>query len=155
MAPRRILRLTDAPHHLDTVVAWNHAEWGVTAGRSLSVTEGWFQDMIRKPSEECVIAERDGVALGIACLVDHDLEERPDLLHWLASVYVDPAFRRTGLGSALVGAVEREAAARNIKHLHLYTHTAEPLYQRLGWTVSERFNLDEDAFALMIKDPRG
>lgn len=152
MAGLHLLRLADAPRHLQTVVEWNHTEWGVTAGRSRSDSEGWFRDMIRKPSEECVIAEQDGTVLGMACLVDHDLAERPDLLHWLASVYVLPEFRKTGLGSELVSAVERESAARNIERLHLYTHTAETLYRRLGWTVRERFKLDDDEFALMIKD---
>jgi len=154
MTAHRLLRLADAPEHLKTIAEWNHTQWGAAAGRSLSDCVDRFRDVIRKTSEECVIAERDGTVLGMACLVDHDLEDRPDLMHWLASVYVLPEYRKDGLASALIGAVEREAAARNIERLHLYTHTAESLYQRLGWTVCERFELDEDAFALMIKDLR-
>ena len=155
MTARRLLRLADAPQHLQTIARWNHAEWGAAAGRSLSDCVNRFRDVIKKPSEECVIAEHEGTVLGMACLVDHDLEGRPDLLHWLASVYVLPEFRKTGLGSALVSAVEREAGARNIKRMHLYTHTAEQLYQRLGWTVSQRFKPDDEAYALMIKDLPG
>lgn len=154
MTAHHILRLADAPHHLGTIAAWNHAEWGMNSGHTLQDSIEWFQDMIRKPSEECLIAERDGAAIGMASLVDHDLAERPDLLHWLASVYVHPDFRKTGAATALIQAVEQQAALRDIEHLHLYTNTAEQLYTRLGWKVCERFQRGpETRFAIMRKDP--
>ncbi|WP_193171051.1 GNAT family N-acetyltransferase [Nisaea nitritireducens] len=155
MASLQILRLADAPEHLDTIAAWNYAEWGKKSGSSLRDSMDWFQSMIGAPSEECVLATRGDDVIGMASLVDHDLDERPDLLHWLASVYVPPAFRKTGIASALIEAVEREAALRDIACMYLYTNTAEQLYTRLGWEVSERFQRGPEGFTIMRKDPRG
>jgi len=155
MASLRILRLADAPQHIDTISAWNHAEWGKKSGSSLRDSMDWFQAMIVAPSEECVIAEQGKDVIGMASLVDHDLDERPDLLHWLASVYVHPDFRKAGLASALIEAVEQEAALRGIERMYLYTNTAEQLYARLGWELSERFQRGPENFAIMCKAPGG
>ena len=152
VAAHSILRLADAEQHIDTVALWNHDEWGGVPGRTLETSKGWFRDLIRNPGEECIIAVSGEDVLGMASLTDHDLEERPDLVHWLASVYVPPALRGHGLGSALVTAVEEQARARGIARIHLYTESAESLYRRLGWQVSERFRRGDQEFALMTKD---
>ena len=119
MASLQILRLADAPQHLEKIAAWNHAEWGKNSGSSLRDSMDWFQAMTVAPSEECVLAVQNGDVIGMASLVDHDLEERPDLLHWLASVHVHPAFRRAGVASALSGAVEQEGTSRDIAWMDL------------------------------------
>ncbi|MEO9899254.1 GNAT family N-acetyltransferase [Nisaea sp.] len=155
MAALRLLRLAEAQQHLQTIAAWNYSEWGKSSGSSLQNSMEWFQSIISAPSEECVLAEQDGVVIGMASLVDHDLDERPDLLHWLASVYVLPAFRKSGVASALIEAVEHEAALRGIACMYLYTNTAEQLYTRLGWELSEHFQRGPEHFAIMRKDPRG
>lgn len=152
MATLRLIRLADAPHQLETIATWNHAEWGAAQGYAPEDSAVWFREMLRNPSEECVIAERDGSVLGMASLVDHDLDQRPDLVHWLASVYVLPEHRGHGIAGQLVSAVEQEAEARGISRLHLYTNTAESLYTRLGWTSSERFSKKGKEFSLMVKD---
>ncbi len=154
MAALRILRLAGAQQHLDTISAWNYEEWGKGMGYSLQDSMDWFQSMIGAPREECVIAERGGDVIGMASLVDHDLDERPDLLHWLASVYVHPGFRKAGIASALIKAVEHEAAVRDIACMYLYTNTAEQLYARLGWELFERFQRGSEQFVIMRKDPR-
>lgn len=154
MTAFHLVRLADAPQHLDTVAAWNYAEWSKAMGNSLQDSVDWFRTIIVAPSEECVIAEHGKDVIGMASLVDHDLDERPDLLHWLASVYVDPDFRKAGVAKALVKAVEREAAQREMSRIHLYTNTAEQLYSGLGWTKSECFKRGPERFTLMHKDLR-
>jgi len=155
MAALNILRLADAPQYLDTITAWNYAEWGKDMGYSLQDSMDWFRTMISCPSEECVLAEQGGDIIGMASLVDHDLDERPDLVHWLASVYVHPNFRKAGVASALIQAVEHEAAMRGITNMYLYTNTAEQLYSRLGWEIFEPFQRGSEQFTIMRKDPRG
>ncbi|WP_420405400.1 GNAT family N-acetyltransferase [Nisaea sp.] len=153
MPTRRILKLADASHHLEIVAGWNHAEWGAGQGYSLQDSVDWFRDIMRKPSEECMIAIEGAAVVGMASLVDHDLDSRPDLLHWLASVYVVPEQRGKGIAATLVAALEREATLRSIPLLHLYTHNSEALYAKLGWTLHEHFMRGTGRFALMTKKP--
>lgn len=91
----------------------------------------------------------DGVPLGTASLIANDLEARPELTPWLAGVVVDPSARGRGHGARLVRAVEAAAREAGITTLWLYTHTAEPLYARLGWEVVERFEHGGHLCALM------
>ncbi|UUX52275.1 GNAT family N-acetyltransferase [Nisaea acidiphila] len=135
------------------MVHWNHEQWGRKSGRTLQNSADWFRQIMRNPSEDCMVMISGDKVIGMASLVDHDLESRQDLRHWLASVYVVPEQRGNGVAGGLVAAVEREAALRGIPLLHLYTENADALYEKLGWSVSEHFMLDEDRFTLMIKDP--
>jgi N-acetylglutamate synthase-like GNAT family acetyltransferase len=76
--------------------------------------------------------------LGTASLVAHDLAERRDLSPWLAAVYVAPAARNRGVGSALVRAVMDETLVLSIEELYLFTPDKMTFYSRLGWQVLER-----------------
>jgi len=153
MAVYRIASLSEVPQHLETVARWTHAEWGAPSGRSLRDTTDWFHGILRNPREECVVAVAGDEALGLACLVDHDLESRPDLRHWLASVFVPPEQRGQGIARDLVMTIERLAARHGIPRLHLYTRSAEGLYEKLGWTTDSHFTLDGHQFTLMTKPP--
>ncbi len=70
---------------------------------------------------------------GTASFVAQDLEERPDLTPWLASMFVAPEFRGRGYVVRLIEAVEAAARAEAVKTLWLYTSTAETVYARAGW----------------------
>lgn len=56
---------------------------------------------------------------------------------WVAVLYTLPAYRKQGLGAMLLQALEDAAAAVGYTKLYLYTHTAENLYKRQGWTRLE------------------
>lgn len=79
-----------------------------------------------------VVARADGVPVGCASIVANDLPTRADLGPWLANVYVQPAWRGRGLGTALT---ERAMAygAQFADVLYLYTSGSTALYGRLGW----------------------
>jgi len=94
----------------------------------------------------------DGEPVGTASLTAHDLEERPDLTPWLASVYVVPQARGQGHAARLVRAVEQHAAAGSVATLWLYTNTAERIYQRIGWRTVESVQHDGYPVALMRRD---
>ena len=70
---------------------------------------------------------------GTAALRPDDLEGREDLTPWLGGVYVLPQFRRRGIGTALCGTVERNATARGVHTLYLFTLDKQPWYGALGW----------------------
>lgn len=56
----------------------------------------------------------------------------------LRSLVVAPEQRGTGLGRALVDALERKAQASGVSQLILLTETAAPFFHRLGYVQSAR-----------------
>lgn len=94
----------------------------------------------------------DDKPIGTACLSVMDLDTRPDLSPWLASVYVVPEARRRGHAAQLVRTVERIAIARGHRTLWLFTWEAAPLYARLGWLVAGEETQHGEYVTLMRRD---
>jgi GNAT superfamily N-acetyltransferase len=101
-----------------------------------------------------LIAFLDGQPAGTASIYVHDLEVRPDLTPWLAAVYVAPPYRKQGIGSELVKAVESTAQKLRIDRLYLFTPDQELFYTRLGWSVLERVEYWNQTVVVMNKDMR-
>lgn len=76
---------------------------------------------------------------------------------WLSGVYVTPERRKTGLGPALVGAVETAAGALGYSSLYLYTSpiTARKFYSPLGWEVILTPSYEGKQVAVMAKTLAG
>ena len=83
-----------------------------------------------------VVARAAGVPVGCASIVASDLPTRPDLGPWLANVYVQPAWRGRGLGTALTEAAMAHGAPF-VDVLYLYTSGGTALYERLGWRLHD------------------
>lgn len=99
------------------------------------------------------IAHDADKALGTAALRVHDLEGREDLTPWLGGVFVQPEFRRRGVGSALCRAVEEKARAMGVARLYLFTLGQERLYATLGWVELEPTLWKGHAGTIMTKVP--
>ncbi len=56
----------------------------------------------------------------------------------LRSLAVDPAYRGTGLGRALVARAEAHAATRGARAVYLLTLTAEAFFRRQGYRDADR-----------------
>jgi ribosomal protein S18 acetylase RimI-like enzyme len=110
-----------------------------------------------------LIAAVGGEIAGTAQL---DLDSMPSKRHHaeVSKVLVDPGLRRAGVGSALMGEVERRAAAEGRWLLTLDTagDAAEALYRSFGYTLAgsipnyarDAFEDRYDATRLMYKDLR-
>lgn len=61
--------------------------------------------------------------------VGSELAEGP----WLAGLYVAPEHRGRGVGTALVGALEHEAARLGFDAVHTSTDAADGIMRRRGW----------------------
>jgi N-acetylglutamate synthase-like GNAT family acetyltransferase len=85
-------------------------------------------------------------------LVAHDMDSRPQLTPWLAGVFVKPQCRGKGIGSALVRRIEAEARSLEVATLYLYTPNTESLYERLGWSVTERCEYRNTNVVVMSKE---
>ena len=81
---------------------------------------------------EWVVAEDGGRLLGAVGL------EVFDDAALLRSLVVDAGGRGSGLGGALVTAIEAQALASGAGTLSLLTQTAEPFFARRGWLVVPR-----------------
>jgi len=92
----------------------------------------------------------DGGLVGIATLVDDD--ELPDAIEpgpWLAAVYVEPAARGSGVGSALVSHVASRARVLGHEHLYLYTADRRDWYERRGWLALRESSVRSTAVTVM------
>ncbi|MGC9377182.1 GNAT family N-acetyltransferase [Streptomyces sp. MH13] len=57
---------------------------------------------------------------------------------WLCDVYVDPAVRGKGLGTALVAAVREHLRPDGLRRVLLATHDAHGVYEKLGFTALDQ-----------------
>lgn len=116
---------------------WHYGEWGAQYGDdwSAAAAQAELRDhATREAVPTTWIAERDDRLLGSVSLV---LEDAPGLDHlgapWLASLYVVPEARGTGIGAALVAHAERFASEAGYRSLLLFTFEQADWYQRMGW----------------------
>lgn len=74
--------------------------------------------------------------IGMVSLWMNDLACRQDLHPWLASLYVDEAYRNRGIGRQLQ--VHATSAARELGYARIYLITdLVGYYERLGWAFLE------------------
>jgi len=84
-----------------------------------------------------LVGDVDGEFVGTSTVVECDLPARRDLRPWLAAVFVEPAHRKNGYGSALVRAACDHAVALGERRMHLYTLNWMSFCARLGWAETE------------------
>jgi len=145
--------LADYPAYLSTVSAWVFGEWGEYMPELTleDLTSIFKEHLNRDRIPLTLIAFLDGQPAGTASIYVHDLDIRPDLSPWLAAVYVDPPFRKQGIGSALVKAIESVARKLQISRLYLFTPDQEHFYTRLGWSVLEHVEYRNQIEVVMDK----
>lgn len=132
-----IINLSQEPHHIPTLAQWHQAEWAnLNPGQTL---EHRIEKMQNYLSNQFVpstfIYKHEGQLAGSAAIIQSDMDTRPELTPWLASVYVAAEFRRRGIGGKLVEHVMRQAKAAGIAKLYLFTPDQADFYKKLGWTA--------------------
>lgn len=135
-----LVYLRDCPEFFPVVAGWIWEEWQHLLGQP---SRGEFEAWLRVGGRGCglpttLVRIDDGVPVATVSLESEDMEIRPDLTPWLASLYVVPAQRGRGLGRALVRAAEEEARSLGVPELYLYTPGQEAFYAALGWERLER-----------------
>jgi GNAT superfamily N-acetyltransferase len=148
-----ITYLADCPAYLSTVSAWVFGEWGEhMPGLTVEGLTGIFSGHLNRDRIPLtLIAFLDGQPAGTASIYVHDLEARPDLSPWLAAVYVASPYRKQGIGSELVKAIESAAQKLQIGRLYLFTPDQEHFYTRLGWSALERVEYWNQTVVVMDK----
>ncbi len=132
--------LADRPEHIPQLAAWHFAQWGeLNPANDFATRIARLQTHLqRRAVPTTFLACEDDELLGSASLVVSDLDIRPELTPWLASVFVAPIARNHGVGTLLVQRVMSEAHAIGVPRLHLFTLDQERFYAAMGWRLSER-----------------
>lgn len=141
---RRFAWLSEVPERAAQLAAWHVAEWApLIPGFNVPDMLGEFAT--HSGGEQIpttLVALDDDQLLGSVSLLENDHDDIREYSPWLASLYVRPSSRGTGLGVELVHRCEDIAQRLGVARLFLYTSGQEPFYRRLGWqdvaTVSLR-----------------
>lgn len=130
----QILNLKEQPRHIAQLAAWHHHEWAsLNPGRTLEQRIESMQSYLSDDLIPGTFIATGSNLMGSAAIVANDMDTRPELTPWLASVFVAPAYRNQGIGSRLVTHVMQQVKAAGIARLYLFTPDRVSFYQRLGW----------------------
>ena len=146
--------LADHTDLIPTLAKWHHEQFSyLSPGSSI---ERCASRLLAQRGHQnvptTVVALAGEQLLGSASLVAQDMDTRPHLSSWLASVYVAPKHRRQGVGSALVRRIADEARALGIGRLHLYTPDKQRFYTNLGWRTLEHTRYRDHLVTVMALD---
>ncbi|MBN1883299.1 MAG: GNAT family N-acetyltransferase [Deltaproteobacteria bacterium] len=134
-----IVYLADVPQYLPIVAYWNYREWHIGKRSFDEIIRRYQARMNYTDIPITLVAVEDTMPVGSVSIKMDDLMDRTDLNPWLASLYVVADYRGRGIGNKLLQAVQDTAGAVGIARLYLYTHTANALYERDGWSNVDTF----------------
>jgi GNAT superfamily N-acetyltransferase len=126
------------PELVDVIARWHWDEWGGPESGSL---ERWAQNLRRGGRDGIpvtFIALEHGRPLGSVTLTEHDMPGHigyEGFQPWLAGAFVEPEARGQGVGATLLRHAVEQAEAWGIPRLYLYTESARPFYEHVGWTT--------------------
>lgn len=136
------LQIAYLDQHLDaipTLARWHHMEWAaVTPHLSVADRIAGFRARARRGTvPTSFVAILDANVVGLACLVENDVQSHQHLTPWLASVLVAPQHRGRGIGSSLSERTTEEARVLGFPKVYLFTFDRQSFYARLGWSALE------------------
>ncbi len=137
-----------------TLAEWHHAEWSnLNPGQSVQKRIEKMQAYLAGHTiPKMFVCKDDEILLGSAAIVSNDMDTRMDLSPWLASVYVNPEYRKKGIGTELVKHVTEYARSAGFKNLYLFTPDQEKFYRGLGWlSISKEIYREQSVTVMQIK----
>ncbi len=132
--------LADHTRHVPLLADWHHQQWGyLSPGDTVEERASrLYARANKKMVPAAFVAIHQQQPVGSAILVKCDMDTRPALGPWLASVFVDSAFRERGIGTRLVDRVTHEAQLLGFNTLYLWTPDREAFYAKQGWSLTEK-----------------
>lgn len=139
---------------IPSLAKWHHGQWTIyNPGETLADRVARLEAQAGNYDLPLTwVALEDDLLLGSASLVLSDMETKPELKPWLASLFVAPEHRCRGVGGKLVERIEQEARERGFKKLFLFTPDQDKFYRRLGWRILEKVEYHNDLVTLMVID---
>lgn len=149
----KIAYLADHPEAIPMLKEWFEAEWAAYYGPGGPGCAG--QDLLTYAGRDQLpvglIAYVDGQLCGIAALKADSISTHTDLGPWAAAGLVLPPFRRRGIGTSLIGALEDVAKRLGYSTIYAGTSTASSLLARHGWQFMERVRYDGEDVSIYQK----
>lgn len=104
-------------------------------------------EMYRSEDSDVLVAERDGVICGMACIEYLRKQEspynRPRNIYYITEFGVDEAFQRRGIGRELMEFMAADARAKGFSGIELdmwtFNETALRFYESVGFRTFRRF----------------
>lgn len=156
---RPIIRRLEAGEPAEALCArWRHEAFFADDGVALEESSACFHDFVARQAqapdsfEIALVAEIGDVPVGFCLLVKEEIGQVHDLSPWLAALFVAPAYRRRGIATALVQAIEDQARNHGFPCLYLYTVTVQDFYAHCGWQAVERARSGGYDLLLMRRD---
>src|SRR4051794_31833752 len=117
-----IAYLSDHPSFIPILAQWHFNQWAyLNPANDVNRRIADMRAHGKMQIGTTFVAIENEKPIGSASLILDDMDTRPELNPWLASVYVDTAYRNKGIGSLLVARVVEEARALAIPKLYLFT----------------------------------
>ena len=147
-----ISHLADVPFFLDELADLHAAEWKhLYADWDVQSARAEFLGQKGDGSLPATLVLHEGTELvGSVSVVFGDFPAPTDLDPWLASLYAAPERRGQGHGLELVRAAIALAAAAKAKRLHVFTESAEKLFQRCGFEMLECTTLQDVPITVLV-----
>ena len=147
-----ISHLADVPFFLDELADLHAAEWKrLYADWDVQSACAEFLDQKGDGSLPATLVLHEGTELvGSVSVVFGDCPARTDLDPWLASLYIVRQRRGQGHGLEFVRAAITLAAAAKAKRLHVFTESAENLFQRCGFEILECTTLQDVRITVLV-----
>ena len=143
--------LADHPEATGLIACWLYNEWIAASGRTLDeAAENVRSRLNRNDLPLALVARAGELVVGTASLALDRVPNRPQPFPFLASLYVDPAWRRRGIGSLLCARALAEAKRLAISTLFVYTTDQETFYTRRGWRkLTDTLSKREDHYQIV------
>ena len=149
----KIALLADHPEALLTLTQWFRAQWpDYFAGRTDEDMAQDFQGEAQRTGlpVRLVAFGDDGTLAGTVVLRERAMDALPDFSPGLGGLFVTPAHRGGGVGSALVRAGMDIAHTQGHASLYAGTAVAGGLLARLGWEPLTTLQHEDERLTLYL-----
>jgi GNAT superfamily N-acetyltransferase len=98
-----------------------------------------------------LLAVLDGEPVGFAALKREPFPTHPQLTPWVGAAVVLPAWRRQGIGRALLDGLAVQACVMGFDRIHCATATSASLLLRAGWDLMTTVEHEARATGIYVK----
>jgi GNAT superfamily N-acetyltransferase len=136
----QIVNLRDAQQFFPDVADRIWRAWSEPNGEPLAEVERELTEVVAAVEFPfTLVSISNGTFAGTVTAVVSDLDERPELFPWVAALWVEPRFRRSGIARTLVERAVQTMFSQGHPQIYLYAIPAlQSFYLGLGWTLLEQ-----------------